>query len=386
MILAIGYKLTANIMNVLMISRDKKILDKSSAVAERMIKYGRLCDQLIIIVFTVGQEERVQLSDNTWVYSTNSLSRFFCFWDAYQQASSYKLKAKSYLITVQDPFETALAGWLIKRKFSWPLQIQIHTDFLSLYFTRESWLNRVRVWLARRLLKKADGIRVVSLRIKQSLIDQLKIAEDKISVLPIYVDAHKITNYQSKIDLHQKYQADFIVLTMARLTKEKNIQLLINAFTDVAKECPSAKLIIVGTGPDKKTLELQAADYKLQDKVFFEDWTNDPISYYKTADLFVLSSNYEGYALSVVEAIVAGRPVVMTDVGCAGEVIKNNENSLVIPVGNRKALAEAIKKMITNSDLRQRLINEGRETAGQLMTEGEYLRECKQSWKHLLFE
>ena len=61
-----------------------------------------------------------------------------------------------------------------------------------------------------------------------------------------------------------------------------------------------------------------------------EPWTDDPFSYYKTADLFLLTSNYEGYGMAVVEAMAAGCPVIMTDVGLAGEVLIDKKDGLVV--------------------------------------------------------
>ena len=160
-----------------------------------------------------------------------------------------------WLVTAQDPFETGLAGWLIARKNNTPLQLQIHTDFASPYFKQESFLNRIRVMLAWFLIPRATRIRVVSERIKDSLVSRFTFHVSRIDVLPIFIDTERLENAPIKTDLRKKYQQfDFIVLMASRLTKEKNIPLAIEAFTEVIKKHPRAGLVIVGKGPREKEL------------------------------------------------------------------------------------------------------------------------------------
>ena len=65
---------------------------------------------------------------------------------------------------------------------------------------------------------------------------------------------------------------------------------------------------------------------------------------------FLLTSNYEGWGLAIIEAASFGLPIIMTDVGCAGEIIKNEESGIIIPVGDKKALAAAMTKLIQNKN------------------------------------
>ena len=128
----------------------------------------------------------------------------------------------------------------------------------------------------------------------------------------------------------------------SRLTKEKNIGMAIEAMKEVVKERPKTGLIIVGDGPEREALELKTTNYKLKTNIIFENWTDDLASYYKTADLFLLTSNYEGYGRTIIEAMAANCPIVMTDVGLAGEVVKNYYNGIIVPAGDKKEMKEAI--------------------------------------------
>jgi len=140
---------------------------------------------------------------------------------------------------------------------------------------------------AKWLLPKADGIRVVSERIKKSLSSIVR-DMSKVIVLPIFVDVAAIKNVAVSVDLHQKYpQFDFIILMASRLEKEKNCSLAIDAFAQLTKKIPNAGLVIIGDGSEQKKLEREALRYKIQDQVDFMGWKDNVAGYYKSADVLL---------------------------------------------------------------------------------------------------
>lgn len=364
-------------MKVLMLSTDQKIFDVDSAVRQRIIDYGKLFEELHVIIYTKKElgikNYESRIAENVFLYPTLSRFKLRYFWDAYKLGKS--IMDNNFVITSQDPFETALVGYCLKVKFKMPLQIQSHSDFLSPYFWKESLKNKARVLLGRWLIKKADGIRVVSERVKHSLVNILRVPASKIVVLPIIFDLDSIRQYPIKTDLRKKYsQHSFIILVASRLSIEKNIGLVVGAMVEVVKNNPKALLLIVGSGPERENLESRIKNYELGNSVVIESWTDDLISYYKTADLFVLTSNYEGGARSPIEAMAAGLPVVMTDVPPAGETVIDGKNGFVVPVGDSKALAEKIGLLIKNPDIGRRFREELGKTADHFPSKDEYLK------------
>jgi len=318
-------------MKIISIGSDRKLFEKNSQVRARILEYGKVLGEMHIIVFSKkssGLKEE-KISEDVSIYPTNSLSKLFYICDAIKIAKKIK---DADVVTAQDPFESGIAGYLIAKKKNIKLQLQIHTDLFSPYFKKGSILNKIRVQIAKYLLPKADYIRVVSERIKDSL-KSLKLKCEPF-VLPVFVDTEKFKNAQIKTDLKVKYpQFEKIVLMASRLTKEKNIPLAIDAMELVIKKYPTAGLVIVGEGPEKENIKKYSQ--KLKANIDFEDWTDDLASYYKSSDIFLLTSDYEGCVRTIIEASSAGSIVVSTNVGCSegAIMVERNANDIAEKIG-----------------------------------------------------
>ena len=367
-------------MKVLSIGSDRKVFEKGSAVRSRLLEYGELADELHVIVFakrSSGFRDET-ISPNIFLYPTNSLGKFFHVPAAIIRAVILKRQGVTIdVVTTQDPFEAGLVGYFVARIFSARLHIQIHTDFLSPYFARESLLNRARVTIAKFLIPKAGALRVVSERIKDSLfINGYKLPST--TILPIFVKVQQNKKITPSENLREKYpQFDFRILVASRFSREKNIQSVINTMRLVVDAHPKTGLIIVGGGPEESQLKKLVAKLGLEENVVFEGWQSDLFAYYKTADVFVFPSYYEGYGMTVVESLAAGCPVIMTDVGCAGTVVRDKKNGLIAPVGDTPALAYAIERVVSGKvkfDV----------TAPKLTTKEEYLTAYRKSWEDAL--
>lgn len=302
-------------MKLLMLSKDAKIFNKGSAVRARMIGYGKLFDLLRIIVVSKGKFGKEQLSQNVIVDHEPMNNILENIWKVISGISTEAF-GNIDIITAQDPFEIGAIAYRMAKKLNVPLQFQVHTDIFSKYFDK-NFKNFLRRKMARMYIPKAHCIRVVSQKIKDSLVRELKISEKKITVLPIFIDAQKIKNAQP-ILLQKRY--DFIVMWVGRLEPEKNAPLALEAFSKFIKIVPNAGLVIAGDGSGREALKLQIINYKLQENILFLGWQNDIVGYYKNADALLVTSLYEGYGMSMVEARIIGIPVIAPDVGVAKEI------------------------------------------------------------------
>jgi len=224
----------------------------------------------------------------------------------------------------------------------------------------------------------------VSQRIKDSILRTIDSGlSTKITVLPIFLDIAKVRNTLVKIDVHEKYGRDkFIILMPTRLNKEKDIPMALKAIRGLIQTpfAQSALLLVIGDGPEKENLKLMTKDYGLStSNVVFEDAVDFEtlISYYKTADVYLLTSVYEGGARAPRESLAAGLPVVMTDVAPANEDIIHNENGLVIPVGDSAELAKALVRLIAEPEFLARLKKGAEASFPNPETKEEYLEKYK---------
>lgn len=385
-------------MKVISISTDRNIFRDGSAVRSRNIEYGKLARELHIIVFITRKHEarnpkfeigqKLQIAENVWIYPTNSASKLLYVRDAVRIGKEIikerNFDLKDSLVTVQDPFECGLAGLFLKKTGKVNLHIQIHTDFLSPYFGRKKILNIFRVAIAKRVLPKADAVRVVSKRILDSL--KLKAKKAKVKILPIWVDKRKFETAEVKFSLREKYpEFDTIVLMMCRLEPEKAVKTAIEAMKKVIESHPKTGLTIVGSGSELPNLRLLTYNLGLDKYIRFEDWTDDPLSYYKTADIFLSTSLYEGYGMSMVEAALAGLPIIATDSGIAGDVFSDGQSALICGVGDDDCISRKIIELAEDKEKRQVLGSAARNSAlSHLMSKEEYLKRFEESWKHSL--
>ncbi len=133
------------------------------------------------------------------------------------------------------------------------------------------------------------------------------------------------------------------VLGMGRLVVEKDFSTLIRAFSRVRSE-RSSRLYILGEGENRRTLEKVAESCGVQSDVHMPGFAEDPFAYMKSADVFVLSSRWEGFGNVLVEAMACGTPVISTDCPTGpSEILENGKWGQLVPVGDEEAMAEAIR-------------------------------------------
>ena len=328
-------------MRTLMISLDKSIFNPNSRFATRMIAYGEKHPLFIIVPSRAKQT--VVLSPYVTAYSSGGRNKIFQFWNTYGVAERVVKSEKIESITTQDPFFTGLLGMWLKQQFRLPLEAQLHGDFYgSDYYKKHGWKSRCMHALGIYVLRRADKIRVVGERVKRSVVN-LNIPEEKITTRPVYVPIEAIQNYQPKMKLHDKYPGyDKIFLSLGRLDPVKNLNWLLELFSAIVKQRPKYLVVIVGDGQERLRLEQKASFLELGHSVRFEPSTLDPWSYLKTADCLLFPSLSEGYGLVVVEAIAAGTPVVMTDVGVANYEVQAGPKVTIVSVNDKEKFIQAM--------------------------------------------
>ena len=156
--------------------------------------------------------------------------------------------------------------------------------------------------------------------------------------------------------LTKKVEKKKIIITVGRLHRQKNQKLLIDAFDIVRKSYPDYELHIYGEGELQKELNKYIVDLELQSKVFLKDNAKDILEKIKEADLFVLSSLYEGQPNVLLEALCLGVPSISTDYSPGGvdEIIHDGVNGFIVKNNDAKELAAAICKVLGNEQIKDK--------------------------------
>lgn len=233
-----------------------------------------------------------------------------------------------------------LLAWKLARTTS-RMVVTEHNDPKAL--RRSSIKNRMIYGIASFEYPWADRIVAVSDGVAENLSEILDIPRDRISRIYNPVVSDELNRQSSQHADHQWFDRECpVLLNIGRLSEQKNQALLLRAFSRV-RDRFDANLIIIGKGKKEEALRRLADDLGVSGHVEIINWVDNPYAYMSSADVFVLSSRWEGLPTVLIEALACGCPVVSTDCPSGPrEILADGEYGRLVEVQSPKALAEAI--------------------------------------------
>jgi len=145
------------------------------------------------------------------------------------------------------------------------------------------------------------------------------------------------------------------IVAVGRLIEQKNHKLLIGAFSKVLEQKPNYKLYIYGEGKLRRELVNQVEELNISDNVFMPGNVLNIHEKISDAEMFVLSSDYEGLSNALLEAMMMGLPCISTNCAGSNEVIEHEKNGLLVPIKDAKSLSESIVRLIQDRELAEKL-------------------------------
>lgn len=355
-------------MNILNLSLDRSLASAESKTRARLLDYGTVVREFIVISLALTAS-RIMLSPQVEIITVPDYGgKLAAWWRLKRQAREVLRAHQIDVITVQDTSFVALLGWWLARRYHTGLEIQVHG------FEKLSWIRRT---LTRFVSVRASVIRVVSERLKKLLIEEFGAASSRIQVIPIYVAPRSGGSVEK---INRPLQA-IIFLTAGRLVPVKNIMLQLRALAALRRAVPHAMLWVVGDGPLRPSLEQEARRLEISEAITFFGQQHDLASFYAAADVFLLTSYSEGWPLVVAEAAHHGLPIIMTDVGPAGELVRDGESGVVIPINDARVLVEKMRLLAENPAMRQRLGESIRRAAAALPSKTAILKRYRVAWE-----
>lgn len=222
--------------------------------------------------------------------------------------------------------------------------------------------------IGRFITRNSSIITVNSNYMKQQLLAVSPDCEQKIQIIPMGINPDRFI-INSYTDMKRHHGTKYLILSVGRLIDWKGTKFLIKAMPLVLDKYPDSKLIIAGTGPELEFLKNEARDLGLQNRIEFMGVvpSSDLLSYYKSADVFVLPSIHhkgktEGLGVVLLEAMAANCPVIGSNVGGIPDIITDGENGFLVPEKDSIALAEKIAILLSDNTLSDKFRKAGCET------------------------
>jgi len=301
----------------------------------------------------------------------------FNFWACSEVEKIHK-KNPYDIIHLHGDFIEAYFGGKLSKKLKIPAVLTIHAGL------NRRFLKPILKLICVYCFRNIDKIICVSEEIKNDL-KSIGIPENKLIVISSGINLIEFKdeniNKNEIVNLQKQYSKKPIIISVGALRVNKGFEYLIEAFKLVKKEFNSATLLIIGSslrviayGSDQKDEErekLEAQTKGMTDIYFLGRQDHKRvIEYLKISDVFVLASistrgDREGTSNSIMDAMAAGLPVVATKVGGTPYLIKENQNGLLVEEKNSKTLAQAIKKIITDENLRRQMSEQNLEDIKQ---------------------
>jgi len=283
------------------------------------------------------------------------------------------LALRSDIIYNQDLYTAGLTALFIKRFLGKKLvtrfvgdsawetalnQGETTDDILTFQDKKYSHLIEKRKKIRKKILLCSDKIIVASNFLK-GLALKIGLPEEKIKVIYNSVDFLDVDD-DLEVDLKKELNiSGRVILTNARLTPWKGVDMLIEIMPQLIKKYGDIGFIIISEGPERKNLEKLVLDLDIERNVFFVGRISRQlvVAYLKTADIFVLNTNYEGMSHVLLEAMKVGVPIVTTPAGGNPETIKDGQTGLLVDYRNKGQWLKAISRILDDSELAERLIS-----------------------------
>lgn len=262
-------------------------------------------------------------------------------------------------------YDQAIIAWLATKLYRrTKLVIGRHYSD-SLYRLSDKLKSRILIGLEQAINRHAARIIVPSRMIFEILTERQGIDPAKIDIVHYGfapakyagVEASKIVGVRNEFAMDGK----FVVANFSRLHEEKGHAFLVEAAAKLKDDIPNLLVICVGEGPERSSIEKQIKELGVGENVKLAGWRTDAMAIMAASDAVVQSTLQEAFSQAMIEALWMSKPLIMTDVSGARDVIRDGENGLIVQKADSSALADAIKRLVADPALGKEMAHAGRE-------------------------
>ena len=234
------------------------------------------------------------------------------------------------------------------------------------YQWRRRWHRPVFAAVTRAGYAAADLIVTSSEGVADDLVAAFGVARASVRVVhnPVDLDAVGVASHEPIDPAHQAIWQHPVIVAAGRLAEAKNYPLLIEALALLRSRVP-ARLFILGQGDEERAIRARAAARGLEEAVVLCGFQKNPWKYIARADVFALTSHYEGFGNVLVEAMACGVPVVATRSSGTSAIVRDGVDGLLVDRHDPAAVAAALERVLGDEPFRRQLAGEARVGAGR---------------------
>ena len=330
-------------------------------LSKRLIKDGH---EVTVITYRDGNVPEYENDKGVEVYRVdNYMIHPNNFIDWIMQLNFNMIAKATEVINKEGGFDVIHAhDWLVtyaakslKQSFNLPMVATIHATEAGrnsgIHDDTQRYINDTE-WL---LTYEATEVIVNSNYMKGHVQGLFGLPFDKISVIPNGINLNNFTGIERDYDFRRRFAMDNekIILYVGRLVYEKGVQHLISAMPKILDHYHDSKLVIAGKGGMLDELKAQVDSMGLSNKVYFTGYLNqkEVQKMYKCADVAVFPSTYEPFGIVALEAMLAGIPTVVSDIGGLNEIVEHGVNGMKSYAGNPNSIADSVLSLLFDPQL-----------------------------------
>lgn len=330
-------------------------------LSKRLIKDGH---EVTVITYRDGNVSEYENDKGVEVYRVdNYMIHPNNFIDWIMQLNFNMIAKATEVINKEGGFDVIHAhDWLVtyaakslKQSFNLPMVATIHATEAGrnsgIHDDTQRYINDTE-WL---LTYEATEVIVNSNYMKGHVQGLFGLPFDKISVIPNGINLNNFTGIERDYDFRRRFAMDNekIILYVGRLVYEKGVQHLISAMPKILDHYHDSKLVIAGKGGMLDELKAQVDSMGLSNKVYFTGYLNqkEVQKMYKCADVAVFPSTYEPFGIVALEAMLAGIPTVVSDIGGLNEIVEHGVNGMKSYAGNPNSIADSVLSLLFDQQL-----------------------------------
>ena len=335
-------------------------------LSHKLVKNGH---EVTVVTYRDGDVPYFENDDDVKVYRVdNFMISPNNFIDWVMQLNFNMIAKTGEIIAEEGKFDVIHAhDWLVayaaktlKTSFNIPMVCTIHATESGrnsgIRTDMQKYINDTE-WL---LTYEASEVIVNSNYMKSEIQRLFGLPFEKINVVPNGVNLNNFNNIYRDYDFRRRFAMDNekIILFMGRLVYEKGIQHLISAMPKILENYHDVKLVIAGKGGMLDELRGQVDYLGISQKVYFSGYLNskDVQKMYRCADVSVFPSTYEPFGIVALEAMLAGVPVVVSDIGGLNEIVEHGVTGMKSYAGNPNSLADSILALLFDHKLSDQVV------------------------------